>query len=158
MARITFQKGLEILFAAVAIDSGPSPRSLFVVKCGILKEKESLDIASFFQVQSSRDDKDIYLYDPLLLNVYKSDFFSTFFIRMNKVLHFNSIQIQRSDSVMCGYHALVFCFVMKNGGSEQKFRSFLESFASYNVSNREQLSLTYFTIIRKYDSKSDVKS
>ena len=37
------------------------------------------------------DDKDIYLYDPLMLNVYKSDFFSTFFIRMNKVLHFNSM-------------------------------------------------------------------
>ena len=55
MARITFQKGLEILFAAVAIDSGPSPRSLFVVKCGIRNEKEILDIASFFQVQSSRD-------------------------------------------------------------------------------------------------------
>ena len=104
------------------------------------------------------DDKDIYLYDPLLLNVHKLDFFSTFFIRMNKVLHFNSIKIQRPDSVMCGYHALVFCFVMKNGGCGQKFRSFLESFASYNVSNREQLSLTYYTIIRKYDSKSDVKS
>ena len=119
---------------------------------------DPLHLAGQHWISLCLDDKDIYLYDPLLLNVYKSDFFSTFFIRMNKVLHFNSIKIQRSDSVMCGYHALVFCFVMKNGGCGQKFKSFLKTFSSYNVSNREQLSLTYFTIIRKYDSKSDVKS
>ena len=102
-------------------------------------------------------DKDIYIYDPLSLNVYKSDFFKKFFIRMNKVLHFNTIQIQSVDSVMCGYHALVFCFVMKNGGNEKRFKSFLQTFASYNVNDREQLSLTYYKIIQN-ESKSNVKS
>ena len=102
-------------------------------------------------------EKDIYIYDPLSLNVYKSDFFKKFLIRMNKVLHFNAIQIQRADSMMCGYHALVFCFVMKNGGSEKRFKSFLQTFASYNVKDREQLSLTYYKIIQN-ESKSNVKS
>lgn len=96
-------------------------------------------------------DKDIFVYDPLSLYIYKSDYLKKFLIRMNKVLHFNTIQIQRVDSVMCGYHALVFCFLMKNGGNEQKFKSFLKTFASYNVNDREQLSLTYYTIIRKND-------
>ena len=94
-------------------------------------------------------EKDIFVYDPLCLYIYISECLKKFFIRMNKVLHFNTIQIQRIDSVMCGYHALVFCFVMRNGGSEQKFKSFLQTFASHNVISREQLSLTYFTIIRK---------
>ena len=102
-------------------------------------------------------DKDIYLYDPLLLNVYKLDFFSTFFIRMKKVLHFNSIKIQKRDSVMCGYHALVFCCVMKNGGGERKFKSFLHTFVPYNVTLREQLSLNYYTILKENDSKTNVK-
>ena len=94
-------------------------------------------------------DKDIFVYDPLSLYINKSDNLKKFLIRMNKTLHFNTIQIQRVDSVMCGYHALVFCFVMKNGGNEEKFNSFLQTFASYNVIDREQLSLTYYTIIRK---------
>ena len=54
-------------------------------------------------------DKDIFVYDPLCLYIYISEYLKKFFIRMNKVLHFNTIQIQRLDSVMCGYHALVFC-------------------------------------------------
>ena len=33
-------------------------------------------------------EKDIYIYDPLSLNVYKSDFFKKFLIRMNKVFSF----------------------------------------------------------------------
>ena len=94
-------------------------------------------------------DKDIFVYDPLSPYINKSDNLKKFLIRMNKTLHFNTIQIQRVDSVMCGYHALVFCFVMKNGGNEKKFKSFLQTFASYNVIDREQLSLTYYTIIRK---------
>ena len=94
-------------------------------------------------------DKDIYLYDSLCLDVYKSKYFSNFFIHMNKNLHFNTIQTQSEGSIMCGYHSLVFCFVMKVGGSEQLFRSFLETFKPYNVINREQLSLTYFTIVTK---------
>ena len=61
---------------------------------------DPLHLAGQHWISLCLDDKDIYLYDPLLLNVYKSDFFSTFFIRMNKVLHFNSIKIQRSDSVI----------------------------------------------------------
>ena len=94
-------------------------------------------------------DKDIYLYDSLCLDVYKSEYFSKFLIDMNKNLHYNTIRTQSAGSIMCGYHALVFCYVMKMGGSEQIFRSFLETFKPYNVINREQLSLTYFTIARK---------
>ena len=94
-------------------------------------------------------DKDIYLYDSLCLDVYKTKYFSKFLIHMNKNLHYNIIRTQSAKSIMCGYHALVFCYVMKMGGGEQIFRSFLETFKPYNVINREQLSLTYFTIARK---------
>ena len=94
-------------------------------------------------------DKDIYLYDSLCLDVYETKYFSQFLIHMNKNLHYNIIRTQSAKSIMCGYHALVFCYVMKMGGSEQIFRSFLETFKPYNVINREQLSLTYFTIARK---------
>ena len=95
------------------------------------------------------EDKDIYLYDSLCLDIYKSEYFSHFFIRMNKNLHYNTIRTQSTGSIMCGYHALVFCYVMKTGGGEKIFRSFLKTFRSYNVLNREQLSLTYFTLVRK---------
>ena len=94
-------------------------------------------------------DKDIYLYDSLCSDVYKTKYFSQFLIHMNKNLHYNTIRTQSAKLIMCGYHALVFCYVMKMGGSEQIFRSFLETFKRYNVINREQLSLTYFTIARK---------
>ena len=93
-------------------------------------------------------DKDIYLYDSLCLDVYKSEYFSKFLINMNKNLHYNTIRTQSAGSIMCGYHALVFCYIMKTGGGEQIFRSFLETFKSYNVVNREQLSLTYYTLVR----------
>ena len=93
-------------------------------------------------------DKDIYLYDSLCLDVYKSEYFSKFLIDMNKNLHYNTIRTQSAGSIMCGYHALVFCYIMKTGGGEQIFRSFLETFKSYNVVNREQLSLTYYTLVR----------
>ena len=58
---------------------------------------------------------------------------------------------------MCGYHALVFCYIMKNGGGEQKFKSFLYTFVPYNVTLREQLSLNYYTILKENDSTANVK-
>lgn len=104
------------------------------------------------------DKKDIYLYDPLCLNIFPSEYFNHFVLRMNKALHLNMLKVQATDSVLCGYHALVFCYVMNNHASENKFRSFLNSFHPYNVSGREQLSLTYYTIVRENESKSNVKS
>ena len=95
------------------------------------------------------DRADIYFYDPLSLNIYKSKYFDVFLLRMNKVLHVNTLQIQNVNSVMCGYHALVFCYVMSKGGSEHRFKSFLKSFTPYNVIKREQLSLTYYSLIWK---------
>ena len=95
------------------------------------------------------DRADIYFYDPLSLDIYKSKYFDVFLLRMNKVLHVNTLQIQNVNSVMCGYHALVFCYVMSKGGSERRFKSLLKSFTPYNVIKREQLSLTYYSLIWK---------
>ena len=95
------------------------------------------------------DESDIYFYDPLSLDKYKSKYFNVFLLRMNKVLHVNILKVQDVNSVMCGYHALVFCYVMSTGGSEHRFKSFLKSFKPYNVINREQLSLTYYSLIWK---------
>ena len=46
------------------------------------------------------DRADIYFYDPLSLNIYKSKYFDVFLLRMNKVLHVNTLQIQNVNSVI----------------------------------------------------------
>jgi len=102
------------------------------------------------------DKNNIYHYDPLCLNVLQSEYFRPFVLRMNKALHLNMLKVQTTDSVMCGYHALVFCYVMNSHASENKFRTFLNSFHPYNVDDREQLSLTYYTIVRQNESRSIV--
>ena len=101
-------------------------------------------------------DKEIYLYDPLSLNFHMSNYIRNFLIKMHKNFHFNTMKVQTTDSVMCGYHALVFCYVMSKGNDKNTFRSFLKSFSPYNVSKREQLSLNYYTIFKENESKSNV--
>ena len=46
------QNGLEIALAALVIETGPSSKSLSVVRFGIRRAKEILDKASLFHVQS----------------------------------------------------------------------------------------------------------
>ena len=101
-------------------------------------------------------DKDIYLYDPLSLDFHMSKYIRICLIRMNRHFNFNTMKVQTNDSVKCGYHALVFCYVMSKGKDKNRFRSFLKSFQPYNVIKREQLSLNYYTIFKENESKSIV--
>ena len=52
MVSTACQNGLEIALAALVIETGPSSKSLSVVRFGIRRAKEILDRASLFHVQS----------------------------------------------------------------------------------------------------------
>ena len=101
-------------------------------------------------------EKEIFLYDPLSLDFHMSKYIRTFLIRMHRHFNFNTMKVQTNDSEMCGYHALVFCYIMSKGKCRHRFQSFLKSFQPYNVIKREQLSMNYYTIFKENESKSIV--
>ena len=86
-------------------------------------------------------------FDSLNLNFQFSDDISDFLIKLDKNLIMNTIPIQTMDSSNCGKHCLVFCYVMSFEKSENQYKRWLQTFSSYNIQEREELSLAYFELI-----------
>ena len=86
-------------------------------------------------------------FDSLNLNFQFSDDISDFLIKLDKNLIMNTIPIQTMDSSNCGKHCLVFCYVMSFEKSVNQYKRWLQTFLSYNIQEREELSLAYFELI-----------
>ena len=86
-------------------------------------------------------------FDSLNLNFQFSDDISDFLIKLDKNLIMNTIPIQTMDSSNCGKHCLVFCYVMSFEKSVNQYKRWLQTFSSYNIQEREELSLAYFELI-----------
>ena len=92
--------------------------------------------------------KSIVIYfDSLNGNFYKSKYIQNFLKKVKKNFLRNDIQIQTSDSNKCGFHSLVFCFILSKKSSQRTFIRFLSSFSPHKLPFREQLSLNYFSLI-----------
>ena len=86
-------------------------------------------------------------FDSLNLNFQFSDDISDFLIKHDKNLIMNTIPIQTMDSSNCGKHCLVFCYVMSFEKSVNQYKRWLQTFSSYNIQEREELSLAYFELM-----------
>ena len=89
----------------------------------------------------------ILYFDSLNLNFQFSDDISDFLIKLDKNLIMNTIPIQTMDSSNCGKHCLVFCYVMSFEKSVNQYKRWLQTFSSYNIQEREELSLAYFELM-----------
>ena len=89
----------------------------------------------------------IFYFDSLNLDFHFSDDISDFLIKFNKSVIMNTIPIQTNDSINCGKHCLVFCYIMSFEKSVDQYKSWLQTFTSYNIQEREELSLAYFELI-----------
>ena len=81
------------------------------------------------------------------LDFHFSDYISDFLIKSNKSVIMNTIPIQTMDSSNCGKHCLVFCYVMSFEKSVNQYKRWLQTFSSYNIQEREELSLAYFELM-----------
>ena len=95
----------------------------------------------------------VFYFDSLNTDFYLSAYVINFFQRLRKNVFLSKIQIQTEKSDNCGIHCLVFCFVMSKMGNLNSFKSFLKTFYSLNIAQREELSLAYFTVIKQYGWK-----
>ena len=91
--------------------------------------------------------KHVFYFDPLSKFENATNEIETFFKRFDKHLIFNNLRIQSYDSTKCGIHCLVFCFVMSIKPTLRTYTKYLKTFVSYKIEEREQLSLTYFSIL-----------
>ena len=89
----------------------------------------------------------IFYFDSLNLDFHFSDYISDFLIKSNKSVIMNTIPIQTNDSINCGKHCLVFCYIMSFEKSIDQYKSWLQTFSSYNIQEKEELSLEYFELI-----------
>ena len=95
----------------------------------------------------------VFYYDSLNTDFYLSAYVVKLFQRLRKNVFLSKIQIQTEKSNNCGIHCLVFCFVMSKMGNLNSFKSFLKTFDSLNIAQREELSLAYFAVIKQYGWK-----
>ena len=89
----------------------------------------------------------IFYFDSLNFDFHFSDDISDFLIKFDKKVIMNTIPIQTNDSINCGKHCLVFCYVMSFEKSVNQYKRWLQTFLSYNIQEREELSLAYFELI-----------
>ena len=89
----------------------------------------------------------ILYFDSLNFNFQFSDDISDCLVKFDKNVVMNAIPIQTNDSINCGKHCLVFSYVMSFEKSENQYKRWLQTFSSYNIQEREELSLAYFELI-----------
>ena len=90
----------------------------------------------------------ILYFDSLNFNFQFSDDISDFLVKLDKNVIMNTIPIQTMDSSNCGKHCLVFCYIMSFEKSVNQYKRWLQTFSSYNIQEREELSLAYFELIK----------
>ena len=89
----------------------------------------------------------ILYFDSLNFDFQFSDDISDCLVKFDKNVVMNAIPIQTNDSINCGKHCLVFSYVMSFEKSENQYKRWLQTFSSYNIQEREELSLAYFELI-----------
>ena len=93
--------------------------------------------------------ENILYFDSLNLNFQFSNDISDFLVTFDKSLIINTIPIQTNNSIDCGKHCLVFCYIMSFEKSVKQYKRWLQTFSNYNIQEREELSLAYFELINQ---------
>ena len=93
--------------------------------------------------------ENIFHFDSLNFNFQFSNDISDFLVTFDKSLIINTIPIQTNNSIDCGKHCLVFCYIMSFEKSVKQYKRWLQTFSNYNIQEREELSLAYFELINQ---------
>ena len=93
--------------------------------------------------------ENIFNFDSLNFNFQFSNDISDFLVTFDKSLIINTIPIQTNNSIDCGKHCLVFCYIMSFEKSVKQYKRWLQTFSNYNIQEREELSLAYFELINQ---------
>ena len=93
--------------------------------------------------------ENILYFDSLNFNFQFSNDISDFLVTFDKSLIINTIPIQTNNSIDCGKHCLVFCYIMSFEKSVKQYKIWLQTFSNYNIQEREELSLAYFELINQ---------
>jgi len=93
--------------------------------------------------------ENILYFDSLNFNFQFSNDISDFLVTFDKSLIINTIPIQTNNSIDCGKHCLVFCYIMSFEKSVKQYKRWLQTFSNYNIQEREELSLAYFELINQ---------
>ena len=93
--------------------------------------------------------ENILYFDSLNFNFQFSNDISDFLVTFDKSLIINTIPIQTNNSIDCGKHCLVFCYIMSFEKSVKQYKRWLKTFSNYNIQEREELSLAYFELINQ---------
>lgn len=93
--------------------------------------------------------ENIFYFDSLNFNFQFSNDISDFLVTFDKSLIINTIPIQTNNSIDCGKHCLVFCYIMSFEKSVKQYKRWLQTFSNYNIQEREELSLAYFELINQ---------
>ena len=97
--------------------------------------------------------QDIFYFDPLAEIEKSPTEILSFAKRQKKNFTYNNIRVQSYDSSSCGLHCLVFCYVMSKRPVFTIYKRYLKSFLSCkSIEEREKLSTSYFSIIKKRKS------
>ena len=91
--------------------------------------------------------ENILYFDSLNFNFQFSNDISDFLVTFDKSLIINTIPIQTNNSIDCGKHCLVFCYIMSFEKSVKQYKRWLQTFSNYNIQEREELSLAYFELM-----------
>ena len=95
-------------------------------------------------------EKCLLYFDPLAAFENTTTEIQTLVKRIGKSFIYNNLWVQSYDSSNCGFHCLVFCFIMSKRPSLKTYTKYLKSFLSCRtIEEREQLSLSYFSIIER---------
>ena len=89
----------------------------------------------------------ILYFDSLNFNFQSSNDISSFLVNFDKSVIMNTIPIQTNNSINCGKHCLVFCYIMSFEKTVNQYKIWLQTFSNYNIQEREELSLAYFELI-----------
>ena len=93
--------------------------------------------------------ENILYFDSLNFNFQFSNDISDFLVTFDKSLIINTIPIQTNNSIDCGKHCLVFCYILSFEKSVKQYKRWLQTFSNYNIQEREELSLAYFELINQ---------
>ena len=91
--------------------------------------------------------ENILYFDSLNFNFQFSNDISDFLVTFDKSLIINTIPIQTNNSIDCGKHCLVFCYILSFEKSVKQYKRWLQTFSNYNIQEREELSLAYFELM-----------
>ena len=91
--------------------------------------------------------KNIFYFDSLNHDFIFLSEIVNFLLRLKKNVFYNKINTQQNYSNTCGKQCAVFCDYMTGNMTKSRYCKFLNTYAPFNVEERDKLTILHFSII-----------